>query len=333
MFILSKLYKKFGKKGIAIVLIVFAIIAISSISTTTIVSVREEQEYSQYVSDLENEYKTQRDEMLAALDTHLNENKKSEFMVYILDVGQGDCTLVVDGEDVMLIDAGNNEDGKLISDFLQSMDIKEIDYLIGTHPHEDHIGGLDNIIETFDIGVLYMPDVEVDTYTYQEVISAANEHGVKIVHPAVADNWNVGDATCTVLSNSPVENFDDLNEWSIVLHVDTTGYDFLFMSDAQAANERAIMESGLNYRADIFRASHHGSSDANSKVFLETIRPKYSIISVGADNDYGHPHSNAVSILKQYSKFVRETRLFGSMLFKTSGVSKSINVSCNGMED
>lgn len=265
------------------------------------------------------------------LDLYEEAKKNSgEQYVEFIDVGQADCTLVVNKDTIMLIDAGNNEDGEYIVAYLKQLGISKIDYLVGTHPHEDHIGGLDNIIESFEIGVLLMPDVSTDLYTYESVVSAAKDHDVEIRHPAVGEQWGIGDATCTVLSNSAIEDVTDLNEWSLVLHLDTNKLDFLFMGDAQICNENAIIESGLNFKADVLRVSHHGSSDANSEKFIRMASPTYSITSVGVDNEYNHPHKEVLEQLREVCQHNARTDRDGTFKISFYGKYELVEISCDG---
>lgn len=239
--------------------------------------------------------------------------EEDEFIIQFIDVGQADCTFISNGSSSMLIDAGNNEDGELIVKHLKRMGVTKIDYLIGTHPHEDHIGGLDDIIKNFTIGCLVMPNVSANTQTFEDVLTAASKKGVSIHTPKAGETWKIGEAICTVVSCEPVKDISDLNEWSIVLHLDTKFKDFLFMSDSSHNNENAILDSGLNIKADFLRCAHHGSEDSNSKEFVRAVDPTYVIVSVGEDNEYGHPHAAAMKTFQGIADYTMTTKDFGTI--------------------
>lgn len=165
--------------------------------------------------------------------------EKQNLKVYFFDVGQADSILIMNEEQTMLIDAGNNEDGELLVSNLQELQVNKIDYLIGTHPHEDHIGGMDNIIENFDIGTIYMPKVQTNTKTFEDVLDAASEKNLKISTPKVNDTFSVGDAKCTVIAIG--DNEGDLNSTSIVIQMDFDELSYLFMGDAEKEVEEELV--------------------------------------------------------------------------------------------
>lgn len=338
---LNQFIKKLPKKVVKVLLVVciiFFALMILSLVASKINVVSRTQDSQKRFEEIESQNEEIREAFFGVSESMSEESSNSKYvgniLVQFIDVGQADCTLVTDGDSTMLIDAGNNEDGELVVNYLQNLGISEIDYLVGTHPHEDHIGGLDDVIDAFQVGVLVMPDVTTDTQTFQDVLNAASENGVNIHHPFVGETWDIGVAECTVLSCEAVNDMSDLNEWSIVLRLDTPNTDYMFMSDAQACNEDAIMKlDGMNLSADYYRAGHHGSSDANSKAFLQMVNPDYVVISVGEDNEYGHPHRETKQLFYDIADCTIMTKDVGTIsVYSYSGKFMTAFTNTDGVE-
>ena len=238
-----------------------------------------------------------------------------ELEVYVFDVGQADCTLIGSSGEFMLIDAGNNADGKYIVNQLQSMGIDDINYLIGTHPHEDHIGGLDDVIKNFNVRNLYMPDMKYDSSTYRNVISAADKKKLEVVEPKVGHKFTVGEAICEVMCVDG--DADDANHASIVIEVTHGANKLLFMGDAEIVNE----ETRLWNDVAVLKVGHHGSSTSSSDDFLEQVAPEIAIISCGTGNSYGHPHRETMTALKGMNLEILRTDTQGTIHVISDGKS------------
>lgn len=246
--------------------------------------------------------------------------------VHFIDVGQGDSILIQAGEQAMLVDAGTNESGSVVTEYLRSLNITKLDYLIGTHPHEDHIGGLDDVIHSFDIGTVIMPNVSHTTQTYEDVLDALLEKNLTVTAPHPGDSYSIGDASFTVLSPSAeiaeqaAEN-DDLNNLSVGIRLVYGSNAFVLCGDAESDSEEAMVESGLDLKADVLKAGHHGSSTSTSDAFLAAVDPDYAVISCGKDNSYGHPHQETMDKLNAADISIFRTDEQGTVVAVSDGSS------------
>lgn len=210
--------------------------------------------------------------------------------VHYINVGNADAILLQQGGFSMLIDAGENKNGKMVVEYIKNLGITKLDYLIGTHPHSDHIGGMDDVIYAFEIGQIIMPKVSHTTKTYEEVLIAAKDKGHKITGAKSGQTYSLGNAQAEILS--PVKDkYENLNEYSVVLRVTYENNSFLFTGDMEKYNEKELLQANVNLCANVLKVAHHGSSTSSTAAFLQAVNPEYGIISVGEDNDYGHPHT------------------------------------------
>lgn len=221
--------------------------------------------------------------------------------VYCLDVGQGDSILISNQGKTMLIDASTNEMGSRVVKYLQDLGISKIDYLVGTHPHEDHIGGLDDVIKNFDIGTIYMPKKSANTKTFEDVLNAIKSKNLKVTAPSIGTTFNVGNANCEIMSIN--NNADNANESSIVIQMNFNGTKYLFTGDANYNVEKSREWNDV----DVLKVGHHGSSTSSTKEFLAQVKPEIALISVGKDNTYGHPTESALERLKNIGAKIYRT--------------------------
>ena len=228
------------------------------------------------------------------------ENKKTDsnntdvVKVEYIDVGQADAILIENDKKYMLIDAGNNEDGDLLVNYFKDKNITDFEYVVATHPHEDHIGGMDNIIKNFNIKNYYMPDCYTTTKTFEELLDALEEKNLSFETPDIDSEFVLGDALFKVLYTGTDKR--DLNNTSIVLRMTYKDVSFMFTGDATNTTEKKILAKDL--QSDVLKVGHHGSQYSTSDEFLDKVNPKYAIISVGTGNVYDHPKDITLNKLK-----------------------------------
>lgn len=235
-------------------------------------------------------------------------------VVRYLDVGQADSILVQSEGINMLIDAGTNSSGQTVVKDLEDLGVTKIDYLIGTHPHEDHIGGMDDVIKNFDIGIIYMPKIQTNTKTFEDVLDAVSEKGLKITSPKKGDEFEVGGARCEIMTDG-IEDTSNLNLSSIVIRMTYGMQSFLFMGDAEKENE----ETRQWPQTTVLKVGHHGSSTSSSTQFLNEVQPQISVISVGKDNKYGHPTKTTINKLEKIKTKIYRTDESGTITITCDG--------------
>ncbi|ADY54735.1 hypothetical protein Sgly_0369 [Syntrophobotulus glycolicus DSM 8271] len=237
--------------------------------------------------------------------------------VHFIDVGQADSTLVQSPSSVILIDGGNNEDGPKVVAYLKAQGVTELAAIIATHPHEDHIGGLDTVIKAFPPRVVYLPNATTTTQTFNDFISAVSASGAKRVEAKAGTRLDVSGITGTFLAPTG-SNYDDLNHYSAVLKITYHNTSFLFTGDAESNSENEMLKNG-NLQATVLKVGHHGSDSSTTPAFLKAVSPKYAAISCGKDNSYGHPHDATLNALSDAGIEVFRTDLSGTIVATSDG--------------
>ncbi|NLI57224.1 MAG: MBL fold metallo-hydrolase [Clostridium sp.] len=266
-----------------------------------------------------NDYITQEpSEMPGAI----SQDKKtlSPLEVHFLDVGQADCILIKTPlQKVILIDSGKNSHENTVVSYIKSQGIDTIDAVVGTHPHEDHIGGLDAVINNFDIGKIFMPKVSHTTKTFEDVLNAVKNKGLKVTTAFAGTNIEV-DTNLKVEMLSPnSETYDDMNNYSAVIKLSYNNTSFLFTGDAESISEQEMISKGYDLKADVLKVGHHGSATSTTALFLNKVSPQYAIISVGKENSYGHPDNLILNRLKTFGVEVFRTDEAGTIIATSDG--------------
>lgn len=283
-------------KGISILLIIIAIF------------------YSIYEKDIDKTFG------LPITETFKETENTNTLDITYLDVGQADSILIQNKGHNMLIDAGNNEDGPLLVQYFKEQNITKFDYLITTHPHEDHIGGMDDIINNFDIEKIYMPDVTTTTKTFLDVLEAIEKKNMTYDVPNINQNFTLGNTLFQVIYTG--NDKKNLNNSSIILKATFKNTSYLFTGDATSEVEKKILNK--NIQATVLKVGHHGSKYSTTTDFLNKVNPKYAIISVGKNNSYNHPNQVTINKLEKKNIEIHRTDQEGSIFLKSDG--KTINI-------
>lgn len=266
------------------------------------------------------------EQTMGGLETVADENNNG-FSVHYIDVGQGDCSLVLCDEKSMLIDAGENGHEEDVINYLRSNSIQKLDYIIATHQHSDHIGGLAEVIEEFGAETLIMPRLTKaqtpTNSTYTDFLNAVKNSDMKVISSKVGDVYQLSSATFEIYG--PVTNdAEDINNMSIVMKVTYGENTFLFTGDAEKEEELEIIDTGANLDCDVLKVGHHCSKTSSSKEFLAAVTPEICVIQVGENNDYGHPHSAPLKRIKGYTEEIYRNDICGDIIISTDGSNLTV---------
>ncbi|MDF2596085.1 MAG: fold hydrolase [Clostridia bacterium] len=232
--------------------------------------------------------------------------------IHFIDTGSSDAILIKQGDQAALIDGGDNDDEVLLPAYIKKQGIEELQYLFATHPDADHIGGLDGVVKAMKVHSVYVGNGQAETKTYRDLIQALMDNGLTPSVPLLGSEFIMGESSFKVLS---VAHDKDVNNTSLVL-LYTNGEDkILLMGDADQSIEKTIQTEKIN----LIKVGHHGSSTSSGKAFLEQVKPDYAVITVGADNQYGHPHKETMENLKALNIPVYRTDEGGNLLFISTG--------------
>lgn len=240
-----------------------------------------------------------------------------DFSVVFLDVGQADAALVLCEGEAMLIDGGNVADSDIIYTVLEKREITHLDYVVCTHAHEDHVGGLSAALHACTVGTVYSPVTEYDSECFRTFARTAAEQGAELTVPAVGDSFRLGSARVDILACDP--EAAETNNSSIVLKVVYGETSFLFTGDAEYEVEETLLESGADLSATVLKVGHHGSDTSTSYRFLNEVMPQYAVISVGKKNSYGHPSETVLSRLQDADATILRTDELGDIVLTSDG--------------
>ena len=254
--------------------------------------------------------------------TPASEQPQGALSVRVLDVGQGDAILLQSQGHAALIDAGEYSQGVRVVQQLRALGISHLDYIINSHPHADHIGGMQTVLRRIPADVMILPEIPAaltpTTPSFRHALDAAEAQGVPLHTALCHEILPLGEAQIELLCTDN-SAFDNLNDCSLCCRVTCGDTVFFFTGDLGAAGERALLEADAVMPCTVLKVGHHGSASASSKAFLEALHPKIAVISVGAPNDYGHPANSCLSRLTAAGCEIYRTDQNGTLLLTTDG--------------
>ncbi len=255
--------------------------------------------------------------------THADQLKLSEdstFEIHFFDVGEAESALVECDGHYMLIDGGNPSSSRFLYSYLQSHEIGFLDYIVCSHAHTDHAGGLAGALNYASAGKVYSPVAEYDNRAFNNFVKYLQAQNKEITIPAPGDTVMLGSARVTFIGPIDVEHLEmHSNNFSIILRIEYGATSFLFTGDAEREEELSVLRAGYNLESTLLKVGHHGSFTSSTEEFLNAVSPEYAVISVGKDNEYGHPHKAVMDRLSKYCKAIFRTDLDGEIVCYSDG--------------
>ena len=256
-------------------------------------------------------------------NTNNKTSNTSNMTVHYINIGQGDAELIqVNGKN-MLIDSGSRTNKKDLISYLDKLKIKKLDYVIATHPHEDHIGNMDKVIDKYEIGSFYSPKITHTTKSFENMINSLKKKNLKInVIKEGIDSIDLGKNTKVEIFSPKSGGYGkdtSMNNYSPIMKITYGKNSFLFTGDAEKLEENYVLNKNYNLKSDVLKLGHHGSSTSTSYKFLEKVDPSIGIISCGIDNKYGHPHKETLANLKKLKVKIYRTDKDGTIVLESNG--------------
>ncbi len=251
----------------------------------------------------------------------------ADLQVHFLDVGQGDCTIILCDGEAMVIDGGPASASSFVYSYIRNtLNLEHVDYVISTHPHLDHVYGLSSVLNAVPVDLILTPVLKWDSKAFNSMLKYAEAQGAPLVVPAEGDTMKLGEATVTILHCWPEAiDYGRTNDSSIVTRIDYGSTSFIITGDAEDWSEYMMIDSGMNLQADVLRVAHHGSNTASTAEFLQAVKPEYAVISVGKDNGYSHPHQGVLERLANINAKILRTDELGTIIMKSNGKTISVN--------
>lgn len=259
----------------------------------------------------------------------LHKSAEETLTVRYIDVGQGDCICITCGGETMLIDCGEASEAENVRHCLNKAEVEAFDFVVATHPHSDHMGGMAEIVESYDIGEFIMPSLaerDVPTTLYfEKFLDAAEDNDLKVTPAEVGRKGKLGDAQWEIVA--PIsDEYSNANNYSVGIVLYHGENSFIFTGDAETSAEEEMVNSGRFGHIDVYKAGHHGSKTSSSKLFMDTISPDIAVISCGSGNSYGHPDVEALNAIRRYTDEIYRTDMCGSVEITSDG--KELEVRC-----
>ena len=255
-----------------------------------------------------------------------------ELSVHYIDVGQGDSIYITSGDEGMLIDCGESGDTDRVISYLDNMGVSKINYVVGTHPHSDHMGGMSKIVEHFEIGEMIIPHIDdSDTPTtkyFERFLNACAEKNLSLTEAELGRKITLGDAELKIIAPNSLD-YSNINNYSIGLIMHHGENSFIFTGDSEKLAEEEMIEKNLLEDIDVYKVGHHGSDTSSSMDFLNVIKPDYAVISCGEGNSYGHPNDITIENLSKFTDKIYRTDLMGTIVFTSDGKSLDVKTERN----
>lgn len=248
-----------------------------------------------------------------------DQGDKGDLEVHFIDVGQGDSTLIKCNGSNILIDGGKRSSKDIVLEYLNNEGIKKLNYVVATHPHEDHIGGLAHVIENIEVEEVIMPEVTTNTKVFEALIDTIGAKGLEITGAKSGNKYELDKGEFLILAPNS-EKYSNLNNYSVAIKLEFGNKSFIFTGDAEVLSEKEIIEAhGHILKSDVLKVGHHGSNTSTMDEFLDSVKPDHAVISVGENNTYQHPHKEVLDKLEKRSINVYRTDLQGNILVKSDG--------------
>lgn len=248
------------------------------------------------------------------------EPEAGKMIVYYIDVDQGDSILIQVNKKNLLIDSGPKLEKKKLFEYLSKINIDKLDYIIATHPHEDHIGNMSKVLDNYNVLNFYAPKIQTTTKTFEQMIDSLKTKNLKInAIKKGTESINLGENTKVTVFSPTKDYYENLNNYSPIIKIQYGKTSFLFTGDAQKDVEKEIISSDEDISADVIKIAHHGSSTSTTKEFLNKVHPSIGVISVGSDNSYDHPNMDTLKRLKDSNVQLYRTDKDGTVILSSDG--------------
>jgi beta-lactamase superfamily II metal-dependent hydrolase len=254
----------------------------------------------------------------------------SEAAVHFINVGQGASVLVQTTQGNVLIDGGDNHMGNLVAAYLRDAGVRELVYVVATHPHADHIGGLITVLDEVPIGTLIMPNIAHTSRTFERFLDTIENNSIRLRAPVAGSSFSVGKAEFTIIAPNS-ESYPNINDYSVALRMTIGSASFIFTGDAEHRSEHEMLQHYLS--SDVLHVGHHGSRTSTSQEFLDAVSPSIAIISVGRENRYSHPHEDVLDKLQYAQIIIYRTDHHGHIVIVTDGTDMSIRSQFDGIHN